>query len=143
MVSFDGSGTVAGTRLYLDGSTTPLPVAYQEDNLVSSILNNEPLRVGFNLLAGNSFMQGEIGFVEIFDTLFPGGVHPAIYSEYRWNGGEPIRATPEPTGAVLALFAFVGLLLWRRRLELRDGGELARFHSAVHGATGALRPDRH
>lgn len=114
VATFDGSGTVEGTRIYLNGSTTALTPAYSEDTLAGSILNNEQLLIGRNagLPASVSSFKGEIGFVEVWNETLS-----ASYSQTRWNGGDPLRAVPEPSMVVLLSSVIIGLAAyaWRKR----------------------------
>lgn len=103
VITHDGSGTVAGTNQYHDGSSIPLATVYTEDNLFGSILNNEPLRLGTDPL-NSSVFQGEMAIVEIWNEVLPGS-----YSEARWNGGQPERV-PEPSAIVLVALGVVGLV---------------------------------
>ena len=113
MVTEDGSGTAAGIKEYVNGSTTPLSPVYTEDNLNASIQNTDPLRIGFATWASNMYFKGEIGFVEVWND-----VQNASYSASRWNGGNPVRGlVPEPSALVLLSIGLVSLLAyaWRKR----------------------------
>lgn len=113
--TFDGTGTVAGTKLYINGSTTPVTVGYNEDSLNASILNNEHLIIGYDpgTDGGAAYYTGEIGIIEIWNEVLA-----PEYSELRWNGGDLVRAVPEPSSIAMSLWAGavgVACLLRRRR----------------------------
>lgn len=121
VITHDGSGTAAGTNQYLDGSSVPLAPVYNEDNLVGSILNDEQLRLGTDLLNSGVF-QGEMAIVEIWNEVLPGS-----YSEARWNGGQPQRV-PEPSTMVLAALGVIGLAgrVWQKRRQSEDNPRATR-----------------
>lgn len=113
MITSDGSGTLDGIQVYLNGSTTPLSAGYTEDSLSGSILTGASVEIGRTVTASNAYFMGQIGFVEIWNE-----VKDASYSAARWNGGDPARAAvPEPSTCVLVSLGLMGLLAyaWRRR----------------------------
>jgi hypothetical protein len=112
MVTFDGSGSVSGTNLYMNGSTTPASTLYTADALAGSIQNAAPLDIGKNPTWANGFFTGQVGFIEIWNEV----LDPS-YSQSRWNGGDPIRGVPEPSTLTLLGAGLLGLLAyaWRKR----------------------------
>ncbi|MBI4582497.1 MAG: hypothetical protein HY717_00495 [Planctomycetes bacterium] len=95
VVAVDGSGRAGGVAVYLDGSATPLGnTVIVQDNLASSTLNDEPLRVGGLPRFDGTFktFDGSIGFIEVWSGNSPKGMTPAAYSQSRWNNGFPDRA---------------------------------------------------
>ena len=112
----DGTGTVAGTSLYFNGSPTATAPSYQENNLSSSILNNEPLRIGGGIPT-NAECGGDICFVQIWagaESTLPGG-SAAQLGGLTWNNGNPQAIVPEPTSMSLLLIGLIGLLGFGRR----------------------------
>ena len=108
MITHDGSGTVGGTKFYYNGVETA--ATYNEDNLVGTILNDAPVRIGGGYdvgAASGRFFEGSIGIIEVWDE-----VKDASYALSRFNGGNPSRV-PEPS--TLALLGLGGLVFWARR----------------------------
>jgi hypothetical protein len=110
VMTVDGSGTASGVNFYINGSTTPMAVAYSEDSLTTSISNGERLRIGDDNNGG--LFVGKVGFVEVWNEVLP-----ASYSVTRWNGGDPVRAIPEPGTISLLIVGVSGLVAyaWRKR----------------------------
>ena len=110
----DGTGDIAGTSLFVDGSLTMEGDDGVEDNLKGSglsILNDDELRIA-NLLGAGDHYAGELGFLEVHSGALPGGLSAADYGQQRWNGGIPSRV-PEP--GTLALLGLGGLMVLARR----------------------------
>jgi hypothetical protein len=111
-ITVDGSGTHEGISVYLNGRTTPASEGYTEASLSGSILSGAPLEIGAMTAGSNTYFMGQIGFVEIWNEVkLPG------YGTDRWNGGDPIRAIPEPCSMVMMSLGALGLLAyaWRKR----------------------------
>lgn len=110
VMTFDGSSSLSGLSMYLDGAGTS--TTYSEDNLSDSILNDGQVQIGRSVF---EYFGGEIGIVEIWnETLSPQAVST------RWNGGSPVRAVPEPAAsAVLFAAAACGLLRRNGRRRFR------------------------
>jgi hypothetical protein len=81
--------SISNVAVYEDGGPN-LPDAYfGEQTVTASMLNNEPLRIGFEPFTGGqqgAYFNGEIGFIEIWDTALT-----QQYAIDRWNGGNPVR----------------------------------------------------
>lgn len=109
-MTHDGSGTLAGTKQYING--LPEATTWTADTLIfnapgSSTLNDFPLYFGWDTRGAESGTDANIYFIEIHD-----GVLSDQEVLDRWNGGNPLRI-PEP--GTLALLALGGGLLWWRR----------------------------
>ncbi|MBI4582494.1 MAG: hypothetical protein HY717_00480 [Planctomycetes bacterium] len=139
VVAVDGSGHAGGVAVYLDGSATPLGnTVIIQDDLASSMLNDEPLRVGGSLRGDGTFRtcDGSIGFIEIWSGNAPEGMIPAAYSQFRWNNGAPTRAGITPTNnPPRAVAASVP-----SRVALRNGAaEVTLDGSASHDGDGGTQ----
>ena len=91
-----------------EDTESPLPdLPWSEPEVAGSMLNDEPLRVGFHPLnesPGSDYFKGQIGFVEIWQ-----GVLAPAYAAYRWNGGSPIRRTQCPLPVPISVAATTGV----------------------------------
>ena len=63
--TYDGSKTAAGVKLYLDGDLQTLTTS--TDNLVNTILNNEPVVIGATN-DGKNHLNGELDDIRIFNS---------------------------------------------------------------------------
>ena len=113
---------IRDVAIYQDASTNLPDLYLAEPQVVGSILNDEPLRVGFDPSggggAGSGRFKGEIGFIEIWK-----GALPQAYAALRWNGGSPSRLTqsdlpvpaidPGTTGVLRISFTSSGGLTYR------------------------------
>ena len=78
VVTYDGSSTAAGCKMYIDNvnvSTT------ESDTLSSSILNNEPLRIGGRSPSTTNFANGSISNVSVWNTALTVSQVSEIYNE--------------------------------------------------------------
>ena len=78
VVTYDGSSTAAGCKMYIDNvnvSTT------QSDTLSSSILNNQPLRIGGRSPLTTNFANGSISNVSVWNTALTVSQVSEIYNE--------------------------------------------------------------
>ena len=78
VVSYDGSSTAAGCKMYIDNvnvSTT------ESDTLSSSILNNQPLRIGGRSPLTTNFANGSISNVSVWNTALTVSQVSEIYNE--------------------------------------------------------------
>lgn len=90
VVVMTGPG-IGDVSVYEDGGPN-LPDDYiAEPTVTASMLNNQPLRIGVDPFTGGqegAYFNGEIGFIEIWDTALT-----QQHAIDRWNGGNPIRGS--------------------------------------------------
>ncbi len=87
---------ISNVSIYEDGVDFSFADAYTgEPQVGTSILNDEPVRIGYEPFSGaapqGAYFTGEIGFIEIWNEALP-----EQYAVDRWNGGSPARATVSP-----------------------------------------------
>ena len=78
VVTYDGSSTAAGCKMYIDNVNVSNT---ESDTLSSSILNNEPLRIGGRSPSTSNFANGSISNVSIWNTNLSASQVSEIYSE--------------------------------------------------------------
>jgi hypothetical protein len=95
-VTFDGSGTFAGTKVYVNG--LPVSTAQIANALNGSMLNDNPMKLGAaNVFDANNGWQGELYFVEIYDEVLSAQAVADRFDQIG-GGGDP---GPMPTPADL------------------------------------------
>ena len=109
-MTHDGSGTLAGTKQYING--LPEGITWTLDTLTanmpgSSTQNEYPLYFGWDGRGVESGTDANVYFIEIHNTVLS---DQDVLD--RWNDGSPSRV-PEP--GMMALLALGGGLLWWRR----------------------------
>jgi len=109
-MTHDGSGTLAGTKQYING--LPEATTWTADTLTanmpgSSTQNDFPLYFGWDTRGAESGTDANVYFIEIHNTVLS---DQDVLD--RWNDGSPSRV-PEP--GMMALLALGGGLLWWRR----------------------------
>jgi hypothetical protein len=99
MITHDGSGAIAGTKIYFNGALQPQSIPI--DQLATSILSSAAVRIGAGHDVGASsgfFFEGKLGFLELWDEVLD-----AQYAVDRYDGGNPARAAPPPPPPLLLL----------------------------------------
>jgi hypothetical protein len=78
VVTYDGSSTAAGCKMYIDNVNVSNT---ESDTLSSSILNNEPLRIGGRSPSTSNFANGSISNVSIWNAALTSAQIREIYNE--------------------------------------------------------------
>ena len=90
MITHDGSGEIAGTRISYNGVLNPQN--NPDDTLTGSISSTAAIRIGAGHSVGSTsghFFEGKVGFIEIWDEVLD-----VQYAVDRYNEGSPGRAAP-------------------------------------------------
>jgi len=65
VLTYDGSSSASGVKIYVDGEVTALNTV--NDNLSRTILNDEPLVIGNKNTNGKTFFKGQMDDVQVYD----------------------------------------------------------------------------
>jgi len=91
--TYDGSSSVTGVKIYIDGSPVSSSTVY--DNLTLSISNNASFSIGSRNNAGLNF-NGKIDHVAIFDYVLSSSQISDLYGNSTNGVGDPMSLSTKP-----------------------------------------------